>query len=254
MNIKWNAKEYTSDFNYVAEYGKGVSDLITAPAGSTVIDLGCGSGTLTRVLADRGYRVAGIDSSRELIDFARKRFPDLTFIEADATNFTVDSPVDVIFSNAVFHWIDAAYQDSMLASVSKALRSGGQLVCEFGGHGNNELIHAALMHAFGRRGLTYKMPFYFPTIGEYAPIIERHGMVVTFASLFDRPTELKGDDGMAEWIRTFVKVPFAGVSADDKASIIGEAVDELRPKLYHDGKWYADYVRIRIKAEKQSRQ
>ena len=70
------------------------------------------------------------------------------------------------------------------------------------------------------------------------------------ALLFDRPTELKGKDGLRDWIEMFVRVPFAGVKEGDRDAIIEGAVKKLEPVLYKNGKWHADYVRLRMKALK----
>lgn len=57
-----------------------------------------------------------------------------------------------------------------------------------------------------------------------------------------------GDDGLRDWIEMFVKVPFAGVKEEDRLAIIEGAVEQLEPVLYKNGKWHADYVRLRMKA------
>ena len=76
-------------------------------------------------------------------------------------------------------------------------------------------------------------------------------MLVTYAILFDRPTELRGDDGLGDWIRMFIRTPFTVVNDTNKeAAIISEAVENLRPDLYRDGRWYSDYVRLRMRAMK----
>lgn len=106
---------------------------------------------------------------------------------------------------------------------------------------------------FAAHGLTYRRTFYFPTVGEYAPMLERHGLQVRAALLFDHPTPQQTEDGLADWIRMFDKAPFAGVSEELQETIIREAVETLRPVLYHDGHWYVDYVRIRIKAVKEGK-
>lgn len=54
--------------------------------------------------------------------------------------FILNEQVDVIFSNAVFHWIDN--QDGLLESVYNGLKINGSLVCEFGGYGCTETIHS----------------------------------------------------------------------------------------------------------------
>lgn len=67
--------------------------------------------------------------------------------------------------------------------------------------------------------------------------------------LFDRLTELKGENGMEDWIKMFIKMPFTAVQSEqEKEEIINQAVTELKKDLFIDGKWYADYVRIRMKA------
>lgn len=250
MNIDWEAKEYAAKFNFVPQYGKGVMELITAPAGSCVLDLGCGNGTLTRQLADEGFKVRGMDASPELINLARTTYPDLDFDEGDATDFHLQNKVDVIFSNAVFHWIDRDKQPLLTHCIADSLVENGELVCEFGGYGNNARIHYALQTEFAKNGLSYRMPFYFPTIGEYAPLLEQEGLQVRFATLFDRMTELKGEDGLADWIKMFVKTPFTGMDSSLKDHIIHKTVQSLKQTLYQEGKWYADYVRLRIRAVK----
>ena len=99
MNIKWDANKYTADFSFVHQYGNSVIELIDADKGSSVLDLGCGNGELTKVLQDKGYLVKGLDASKELLDIAKEKYPDIDFTQGDATDFTLSEPVDVVFSN-----------------------------------------------------------------------------------------------------------------------------------------------------------
>ena len=253
MNIDWNAKGYQKDFAFVPKYGEAVLDLIDAARGALAVDLGCGNGGLTGKLIERGYRVVGVDASAPMLALAKERYPDTTFLQADACTFQLPEQADVIFSNAVLHWIDAAKQNELIANIASQLKPGGQLVCEFGGKGCAETVHAVLEKIFAAHGLTYRRTFYFPTVGEYAPMLERHGLQVRAALLFDRPTPQQTEDGLADWIRMFDKAPFAGVPEELQETIIREAVETLRPVLYHDGCWYVDYVRIRIKAVKEGK-
>ena len=249
MNIKWDANKYTEDFSFVHQYGNSVIELIDADKGSFVLDLGCGNGALTKVLQNKGYCVKGLDMSEELLSIAKEKYPTIDFMQGDATDFTLPEPVDVVFSNAVFHWINKDRQMNMLKCVHEALKKKGQFVFEFGGHGNNQKIHDALTRAFSEYGYCYEMPFYFPTIGEYAVLLEKTEFEVYYASLFDRLTELKGESGLRDWINMFVKTPFLIVKTEqEKAEIVNKAVEALRNDLFIKGKWYADYVRIRMKA------
>ena len=252
MNITWNAQDYTRDFSFVHQYGEDVLGLLTAQPGSFVVDVGCGNGALTERLAQAGYRALGIDASPDMLAKARALHPGLAFRQADALSFTLPEKADALFSNAVFHWIDADKQPLLLANLSRALRPGGELVCEFGGCGCAERVHTALEHAFAARSLAYPRVFYFPTIGEYAPLLEQAGLTVTHAFLFDRPTPQNGPDGLKSWIRMFVTAPFAGMAPDMADAIIDDAVSEAQAQLLRpDGTWIVDYVRIRLRAVKR---
>ena len=137
MNIQWDAEKYTADFSFVHQYGSGVAELIDGERGAKVLDLGCGNGALSKALRDRGYVVTGLDASKELLEIARTNYPDIPFIQGDATDFSLPEPVDVVFSNAVLHWIDREWQGALLRCVYRALRDRGQFVFEMGGCGNN---------------------------------------------------------------------------------------------------------------------
>lgn len=249
MNIDWNAAEYHSNFSFVYKYGEELTGLFTLKKGSRVADVGCGNGVLTQKLRTMGYDAFGIDNSAEMIALAKRNAPDMHFIRADATQFTLEEPADGIFSNAVFHWIDD--HDLLAQNLARNLRTGGELVCEFGGKGCAEAVHGALEDIFAERGLKYRRTFNFKSIGEFAPVLERHGLVPTYCTLFPRPTlQAEGESGLKNWILTFLKEPFAGIEAGEREDIIAEAERRLRPALCKDGQWYIDYMRIRIKAVK----
>lgn len=251
MNIQWDADQYADHFQFVHHYGEDVLSLIEAPSGAFAVDLGCGSGALTDRLRQMGYRVLGIDASGSMLELARRAYPDLDFQLADALNFTLPAPADVIFSNAVFHWIDDSQQDILLRNLAGQLKKGGELVCEFGGAGCAETVHACLERSFTRLGLRYPRVFYFPTIGQYAPRLEQCGLKVVYASLFDRFTPQETENGLTDWIRMFVKEPFQDLPPEAEQDILAQAEKELRPLLYRDGRWYIDYVRIRLRAVKE---
>lgn len=252
MNQTWNAEKYSSDFSFVHQYGNDVIGLIEGKNVRSVLDLGCGNGALTRTLADGGLAVTGMDASGEMLEKAKQNAPHLPFIQADATDFTLDASVDVVFSNAVLHWINKEKQPSMMRCVYRSLNDNGQFVFEMGGLGNNVLIHSALADVFQEHGYAYQMPFYFPSIGEYSTLLEAAGFKVRYAILFDRPTPIKGDNGLAGWIKMFLSNPFSVVAGSDRDGIISEAVQRLEKELFKDGVWYLDYVRLRMRAVKEA--
>lgn len=74
----------------------------------SIVDLGCGTGHLTAMLADRfpAADVVGMDSSQEMIEEARRDHPGIDWAVADLTTWEPDAPADIIFSNATLHWLD----------------------------------------------------------------------------------------------------------------------------------------------------
>src|SRR6056297_343493 len=197
----WDATAYEDDHSFVYEYGADVLELLAPAAGERVLDLGCGTGALTGKIAASGADIVGIDSAAEMIERARANHPELAFRQADARTATFDEPFDAVFSNAALHWIDE--QDAALSTVSDALRPGGRFVAELGGDGNVAAIVDAVLAELAERGYDADNPWHFPTVGEYASRLERHGFEVRDATLFDRPTELDGEDGLANWLDVF---------------------------------------------------
>lgn len=110
------------------------------------------------------------------------------------------------------------------------------------------IFHSSLRRAFNSHGLEYPFEFYFPTIGEHAPRMEKAGLIAKEAFLFDRPTPQNGQDGLKNWIKMFCKKAFENINKDDAEILMNEAVENARNVLFHDGAWYVDYVRIRLKA------
>ncbi|MGN0534215.1 MAG: class I SAM-dependent methyltransferase [Eubacterium sp.] len=248
MDKKWNAENYTNNFQFVHKYGEDLIDYLTVSKGSLVVDLGCGNGALTQRLWEKGFRVLGIDASASMLQKAKELHGTLNFAQGDACSFFLEEKADAVFSNAVFHWIDN--HERLVENISDNIKTGGELVFEFGGKGCAETIHNAMEKAFAAHGLKYKNRFNFRSIGEFTPILEKHGFRVEYAALFDRPTEQAGEDGLENWINMFLSSAFDCVNKETKDAIIKQVVEFCRPKLYANGKWFVDYVRLRMKAVK----
>ncbi len=94
--------------------------------------------------------------------------------------------------------------------------------------------------------------WYFPSIGEYASLLEQHGLAVQVALLFDRPTKLEeGDKGLRNWIQMFGDRIFTSVSEEVKQQVLQQTEQKVREQLFRDGSWFADYRRLRIVAHKK---
>jgi len=105
--MSWSAKQYTM---FEQQRTRPVRDLVAAIATQDVryaVDLGCGPGNSTEVLAQRfpGAQVSGLDSSEDMLADARKRLPSLEFELADIADWIAAEPVDVILANASLQWL-----------------------------------------------------------------------------------------------------------------------------------------------------
>ncbi len=243
----WNPTLYDQKHAFVFEYGRDIVSLLAPQADERILDLGCGTGHLTALIAASGAKVVGIDASPSMIEAAQTAYPQLEFTVADATTFALPYALDAVFSNAVLHWIPDS--DAVAERIAHSLKPGGRFVAEFGGKGNIALIIAAADQVLqDRLGLGVQHPWYYPSIGEYATVLERHGLEVRSAVLFDRLTRLEGEKGMRNWFEMFGDALLARVPAERRPEIVAAIEDRLRGRLYRDGHWYADYRRLRLVA------
>lgn len=248
--MNWDPELYTDKHSYVYRYGEELLGWLAPAAGERILDVGCGTGHLTARIAAAGAEVVGLDASPEMIAVAQAAYPQLEFVRADATDFSLDRPFDAIFSNAALHWVKPP-EDAVIC-MARALKPGGRFVVEFGGKGNVQLIVSTLEEAiWDLAGKVADAQNYFPSIGEYASLLEKHGIEVIDARLFDRPTRLEGEeDGLASWIRMFRQPALDLVPEERQAAVIESVKERLRGLLYVDGHWYADYRRLRIVGRK----
>lgn len=247
----WNPSDYEQKHSYVSTFGQELVALLSPRPGERILDLGCGTGRLTSLIAESGAHVVGFDSSPEMIESARRNFPHLEFVAADAARFEVEVPFDAIFSNAALHWVLEA--DEAVASMASALRSGGRLVAEFGGKGNVARVAGAVAKTLAVLGHSGGPGWYFPSIGEYSGLLEKHGLLVTSAWLFERPTKINdGEAGLSGWLRTFGRQLLPDLTQGEEHRVFGLVEEELRHEMFRDGSWVVDYKRLRIVAEKGS--
>ncbi len=125
-------------------------------------------------------------------------------------------------------------------------------MAEFGGKGNVASITDALQEAmYEIAGVEVESGWYFPSIGAYTALLEKHGLAVQSAVLFDRPTKLEeSNHGLRNWLSMFCAGMLVDLPAGMKQKVIEHVEASLRPRLFREGTWFADYRRLRVVAMK----
>ena len=142
--VDWNASAYHEVSGPMEAMGVAVLGRLPLHGDETVLDAGCGTGRVTLHLVERlpRGRVIAVDASLGMVAAAREVLGTLADVrQADLLELELGEPVDAVFSTATFHWI--LDHERLFGRLFAALRPGGRLVAQCGGHGNIRLVLAA---------------------------------------------------------------------------------------------------------------
>lgn len=234
---KWDPADYARVGAFVAELGAAALELLDPQPGEHILDVGCGDGTLTEKIAERGATVVGIDNSIEMVGAARAKGIDARLM--DAADLKFGEAFEAVFSNATLHWV--LDKERAARAIWFALKAGGRFAGEMGGEGNLLKLREALDEELVIRG--YLPPVeasnWYASPEEFATVYETAGFEQIDARLIERPTPI--EHGVAAWVTTFRKgwLDRAEVPEDERAEI-GAAV------AHRFGSDVADYVRLRF--------
>jgi len=252
----WDASLYHQVSSFQADWARKMLDeRLELRGDETVLDAGCGSGRATKLLVERlpDGVVVGVDAAPSMIEHAREALgPDLPLIACDLVELTPEvlagvgvGPVDVVFSNATFHWIPD--HDALFRRLHDVLRPGGRLVAQCGAEGNVE--------EFGRvvEEVVSKAPF--------AEHLEGWDRPWNFSSKEDaeRRLDQAGFEAISCWItevQAAPEDPRAFMRASGFAPILERLPEELHDPLVDtvferlEPPVTFDYVRLNIDARR----
>lgn len=251
MSGDWDAATYDRISEPQQRWAAEQLERLELNGDEAVLDAGCGSGRITSELVRRlpRGRVYAVDAAPSMVAHAREAVGDrATVLCQDLAQLALPECVDVIFSNATFHWVPD--HDALFAALHRNLTWGGRLVAQCGGRGNIDSVRVAAErvaagapfaeHLAGRRS-----PWTYATAEETTRRLQRAGFQEVSAWLEPRPTPLQD-------ARTFVaKVCLVRHLDRLPARLRDPFVDGVMARL--DEPVVLDYVRLNMTARRGGR-
>lgn len=247
----WDARLYDNKHKFVSNFGEDLISLLNPQKGEHILDVGCGTGDLAHDISNSGAHVTGIDASKSMIKVATEKYPDIHFSMQDGEHFSFDPQFHAVFSNAAIHWMKN--QQKVVQNCYDALLPNGRFVAELGGAHNIQSIVDAIREASERLSIPYDstlFPWVFPTKEEMSALLKDVGFNIITIDHYERPTPLIGDKGIRNWLEMFSNNMFINITNHEKNAIYSECERILRPQLYKNNRWVADYWRLRFIAKK----
>lgn len=252
----WDARTYDRVSIVQEEWGHRVMERRKWEGEEVVLDAGCGSGRPTRILATKVPRgtVYAVDMDESMVSQAQENlrdFRNVHVIQSDIASVQLPEMVDVVFSNAVLHWI--ADHGKVFANFASLLKDGGELVAQCGGHGNLEkslaiLDGVAAADPFRQYFAGWKSPWNFAAPEETEKLLYRAGFTKAAAYLSIEPVAFASREQFSTYFKTAViRAHLARLPAQLRDRFLEEYLDECEKQSQ---KWVLDYVRLNISAEK----
>jgi trans-aconitate 2-methyltransferase len=258
MAHEFDGTKYDKASAHQKEWGTKLITEITFVGNESVLDLGCGDGTLTGHIAELvpDGDVLGIDASQGMIDVALTRGLDnLRFRRLDINDLDFEDEFDVVFSNATLHWIKD--HQRLLRNVRRALRRAGRLRFNFAGDGNCSHFFSVVKAAMARNEYRsffadFEWPWYMPSLDAYRGLAESSGLcnVQVWGENADR--FFPDEEAMIGWIDQPSLVPFlAKLTEPEKTSfrdfVVSRTIAETKQD---DGTCFETFRRINVSAVK----
>ncbi|MGF1495048.1 MAG: methyltransferase domain-containing protein [Microcoleaceae cyanobacterium] len=260
--MQWNPEGYAKSSSAQLKWAQELRSHLNLQGHESILDLGCGDGKITADFArslPNGW-VTGVDNSAPMIAYAQRtysktEYPNLTFVEMDARALNFTPAFDLVFSNAVLHWVDD--HQAVLRGVAQALKSGRSLVISCGGSGNAadilqtfaELAEtASWKQYFG----TFENPYHFCGTQNYETWLQAAGFAIDRLELVPKDMTHDGADGLAAWIRTTWMPITHQVPETHREQLIADfvAIYLQRFPIDAQGHTHVRMVRLEVEARK----
>ncbi|MFH2045719.1 MAG: methyltransferase domain-containing protein [Pseudomonadota bacterium] len=258
MAHEFDGKKYEKASAHQKEWGAKLISELELKGNECVLDLGCGDGVNTALIADvlPNGEVVGIDASKGMINTAKpKEKANLRFILMDIDEMPFEDEFDVIYSNATLHWVKDHHR--LLRNVFKALREGGLLRFNFAADGNCAHFFKVIRKAMGKEDFyryfsDFSWPWYMPTIDEYTQLVNQSELKTAKVWGENADRYFPNTETMIGWVDQPSLVPFLVCvpdphKADFREYVIGEMIQETKQS---DGQCFETFRRINLLARK----
>lgn len=262
IKYMWDAYNYEKHSTPQTEWGNELIEKLCLQGHERLLDIGCGDGKLTAKIAamlPKGS-VVGMDSSDSMIEIATTRYPNkdfqnLTFIQNDATNLLFEDDFDIVFSNAVLHWIPDHVR--VLKGIKHSLHPNGKTLLQMGGLGNaSELLDIAYKMirepTWGPYFNAFKEPYYFFGPEEYKKWLKQAGFETIRVELVHKDMVHESPDALIHWLSP-VSIPFTKRLPELLRILFLEEMVEKYIDHHptdKDGKTHVGMVRLEVEAQK----
>jgi len=250
----WNAKDYAQHSKGQELWARELIAKLDLRGNESILDLGCGDGKITALLAQATTgKVVGVDKSEVMIKLAQNSYENITFLPMDATTLSFENEFDVIFSNAVLHWVHD--HKAVVQGIYKALKKEGKILLQFGGYGNAKeilfVMDAFIAKEYADSFEDFEFPYSFPHSDIYEVLLQEQGFKNIDAKLIKKDMVHENVEAFRGWIRT-TWFPYTDCLPQNMRErfVDGfvEAYLELRP-LDNEGSVHVDMVRLEVRAE-----
>jgi trans-aconitate 2-methyltransferase len=257
-NHSWDARTYDQvSRNAQLEWGRKLIEKRKWIGNEIVMDAGAGSGNLTKIVADKvpDGQIYAVDDDPNMVEQAKSNlsaYRNVRVIHSSMDKVNLPTKVNVIFSNAALHWV--IDQESVFSHFWQLLKPNGELLTEYGGHGNVEravrvIFKLMQSNQFREDFVNWKQSWYFPKADEIEIMLQKVKFRDIQINLSKRTTSFSDRNEFAIFVKTVIMKPFLGYLPDTekKEQFLDAFLKEIEQS---DWAWSLDYVRLGIFARK----
>ena len=265
MKYDWDATTYNRISDAQESWGHEIIEYRKWKGNEIVLDAGCGSGRTTKILSIKvpQGKVIAVDSDLSMIRLAKEnlaKFSNIEFIKIDISQLELAEKVDVVFSNAVLHWI--LNHKKVFERFWQILNSDGQLLIQCGGHRNlvktlsilNKVSRSKEFYNYlcnNKGDDIWKQTWYFAKKEDTERILQEIGFRNIQVFLEDKEPKFHNKEEYFLFIKTIVLIPYLKYLPNDmlKDKFAKSVIQEIETNA-KELQWKLDFVRLNINAIK----